>query len=118
PPCPKGMKPFTKHEDGTQRGCAAHGQHRYLNQVTIGGKAKTPYLSPEDLIAVFGHCRISHGALGACPRGGRFDNDGHGYPNDVSGWNFERNNNDPQTEDTSYSHAPGLISLIGGEANN
>ena len=118
PPCPKGVKPYTRHEDGTQRGCTAHGHHRYLNQVTIGGKAKTPYLSPEDLIAVFGHCRISHGALVACPRGGRFDNDGNGYPNDVSGWNFERNNNDPQTEDTSYSHAPGLISLIGGEANN
>jgi len=117
PPCPKGVKPFSKYEDGTTRGCAAHGKHRYLNQVTIGG-SKTPYLSPEDLIAVFGHCRITHGVLHECPRGGRFDNDGNGYPNDISGWNFQRNTNDPQTEDTAYSHAPGLISLIGGEANN
>jgi hypothetical protein len=117
PRCAKGVKPFTKHEEGTQRGCSARGGHRYLNAVHIADK-KTAYLSPEDLIAVFGHCRIRHGRLGACPRGGRFDNDGNGYPNDVSGWNFERNNNDPQTEDLAYGHAPGLMSLVAGEANN
>ena len=117
PPCASGVTPFTKHEEGTQRGCAANGQHEYLNQVSIGG-TKTGYLSPEDLIAVFGHCRISNGQLLDCPPNGRFDNDGNGYPNDISGWNFERNNNDPQTEDTSYNHAPGLLSLIAGEANN
>jgi hypothetical protein len=118
PACPPGTAPFSKHEEGTTRGCAAGGTHAYLNAVTIGGKDKVPYLSPEDLIAVFGHCRISHGQLGACPKGGKFDNDGNGYPNDISGWNFDRNNNDPQTEDLAYNHAPGLISLIGGQPGN
>jgi hypothetical protein len=76
------------------------------------------YLSPEDLIAVFGHCQIVHGLLVQCPPGGKFDNDGNGYPNDISGWNFDHNNNDPQTDDTTYSHAPGLNSLIAGVADN
>jgi hypothetical protein len=117
PPCPDGTAPFTTHEEGTTRGCVAGGQHTYLNQVNIGG-AKTPYLSPEDLIAVFGHCRVSGGKLGACPAGGRFDNDHNGYPNDISGWNVQRNTNDPQTDDSAYNHASSLISGLVGEANN
>ena len=67
---------------------------------------------------MFGHCRVTAGQLGACPAGGRFDNDGNGYPNDISGWNVQRNTNDPQTDDSAYSHAPGLISDLVGEANN
>jgi hypothetical protein len=117
PPCPSGTAPFTKFEEGTTRSCVAGGQHQYLNQVNVAG-AETHYLSPEDLIAVFGHCRISRGRLRACPAGGRFDNDGNGYPNDVSGWNAQRNTNDPQTDDSAYNHAPGLISDLAGEANN
>jgi hypothetical protein len=118
PACPAGTAPFAKREEGTTRGCVTGGRHQYLNAVTIGGQKSVPYLSPEDLIAVFGHCRVQGGRLGACPRGGKFDNDGNGYPNDISGWNFDRNNNDPQTEDTAYNHAPGLISLLGGVPGN
>jgi hypothetical protein len=118
PACPAGTDPFSKHEEGTTRGCAAGGRHDYLNAVTIGGQKKVAYLSPEDLIAVFGHCRVHDGQLAECPAGGKFDNDGNGYPGDVSGWNFDRNNNDPQTEDVAYNHAPGLISLLGGTPGN
>jgi hypothetical protein len=117
PDCPSATAPFSNHQEGVTWSCVAGGQHDYLNSVHVAGHA-TPYLSPEDLIVVFGHCRISNGAIQSCPSGGHFDNDGNGYPNDVSGWNFDRNTNDPQTEDTSYSHAPGLISDIGGAANN
>ena len=117
PPCPAGTSPFYKFQEGTTRSCVAGGQHQYLNSVHIGG-VETPYLSPEDLIAVFGHCRIVSGMVQTCPPGGRFDNDGNGYPNDISGWNFDRNTNDPQTEETTYSHAPGLISDVAGVANN
>ncbi len=102
PPCPAGVKPFTKHEEGTTRGCAAGGRHEYLNRVRIAGE-KTAYLSPEDLIVVF-----SDGT----------DADHNGYVDDISGWNFDRGTNDPQTDDLAYNHAPGLISLIGGEADN
>ncbi|MGZ4283308.1 MAG: S8 family serine peptidase [Solirubrobacteraceae bacterium] len=117
PPCTAGTAPFTKFEEGTTRSCVVGGGHQYLNKVDIGG-TPTPYLSPEDLIAVFGHCHVTHHTLGNCPAGGRFDNDRNGYPNDISGWNTERDNNDPQTEDSAYSHAPGLISDLAGVANN
>lgn len=117
PACPPATSEFVTEEEGTTRGCADDGKHEYLHEVNINGP-KTAYLSPEDLIDVFGHCTITNHRLGSCPAGARIDNDGNGYPNDVSGWNAYRNNNDPQTEDRNYGHAPGLISLIGAEANN
>jgi hypothetical protein len=119
PPCPTGVTPFTNHREGVTWSCVPGGQHQYLNTVNVAGK-RTPYLSPEDLIAVFGHCQIVSHEIGpaGCPAGGHFDNDHNGYPNDVSGWNFDRNTNDPQTEDTAYGHAPGLIGDVAGVANN
>jgi Subtilase family len=117
PSCPPGVAPFFKHQEGVTWGCVTGGQHAYIDAVDVAGQ-RTPYLSPEDLIAVFGHCRIVRGIVRACPPGGRFDNDHNGYANDISGWNFDRNTNDPQTDEPDYSHAPGLISLVGGEANN
>jgi hypothetical protein len=79
----------------------AGGRHAYIDAVDVAGR-KTPYLTPEDLIAVFGHCRIVRGIVRACPPGGRFDNDHNGYPNDTSGWNFDRNTNDPQTDEPQH----------------
>jgi hypothetical protein len=117
PACPGASPQFTVEEEGTTRGCANSGQHAYVNRVRIGGPV-TPYLSPHDLIVVFGHCRIEDNRVSSCPTDGRFDNDGNGYPNDVSGWNAYNNTNDPQTEDPGYGHAPGLMTLIGAEANN
>src|SRR3954447_9263696 len=102
PACPAGTDPFVKDQEGTTWSCVAGGQHDYLNSVNVGGK-KTPYLSPEDLIVVFSNHQ---------------DNDGNGYVDDISGWNFDRNTNDPQSEDTAYSHAPGLIGDIAGQMNN
>lgn len=117
PECPPGDPAFITVEEGTTRACAMNGTHDYVNSVDIGGN-KTPYLSPHDLIVVFGHCKITDNRLAGCPAGAKIDNDGNGYPNDVSGWNAYNNTNDPQTEDLSYNHASGLISLIGAEANN
>ena len=117
PSCPAGTAPFSNHEEGVTWSCTPGGAHAYIDRVDVAGKP-TPYLSPEDLIAVFGHCRIVGGIARACPPQGRFDNDHNGYPNDISGWNFDRNTNDPQTDEPAYSHAPGLLSLVAGEANN
>ncbi len=117
PACPAGTDQFVTEQEGTTRGCAADGEHEYLNEVNIGGQ-KTGYLSPQDLIVVFGSCRIDGGRVSECPSDGRFDNDSNGYPNDVSGWNTYNNNNDPQTEDPGYNHASSLISLIGAQADN
>ncbi|MBN8868520.1 MAG: hypothetical protein J0H66_01405 [Solirubrobacterales bacterium] len=117
PPCPGATPQFTTYEEGTTRGCAENGTHEYIHQVNIGGPL-TKYLSPDDLIAVFGHCKITDSRVASCPADGRFDNDGNGYPNDISGWNAYQNTNDPQTEDRAYGHASGLIGEMGGEANN
>ena len=75
-------------------------------------------ITPEDLIVAFGHCQISNGALVQCPPNGRFDNDGNGYPNDINGWNFNRDNNDPQTEQSVYEHFDGKSSQLVGEGDN
>ncbi len=117
PACPPATAEFVLEEEGTTRGCADAGEHDYLNEVNIGGP-KRAYLSPQDLIAVFGHCRIADNRIAECPGNGSFDNDGNGYANDVSGWNTYNNNNDPQTEDPGYNHASSLISLIGAQADN
>ncbi len=120
PACATGVKPFVRYDDeGVTLGCVPGGRHHYVASVHVGSKL-TPYLSPEDLIAVFGHCQIVRGHIGpkGCPRGGRFDNDHNGYPNDISGWNFEYNTNDPNTTDPGYDHAPGNLSSLVGTADN
>ena len=117
PACPEATPQFTVYEEGTTRGCADSGQHEYIHSVNIGGPL-TSYLSPEDLIAVFGTCTITDNRVASCPADGRVDNDGNGYPNDISGWNAYHNTNDPQTEDRAYGHASGLIGEMGGEADN
>jgi hypothetical protein len=75
-------------------------------------------ITPEDLIIAFGHCQISGHLLVKCPKSGSFDNDSNGYPNDISGWNFHRDTNDPQTDNTIYHHANGESETLLGEANN
>ena len=117
PACPEGVEPYAKFEEGTTRGCVPGGQYEYRNAVSIGG-TRTKYLSPEDLIIVFGHCKITAGKLAECPPGGKFDNDANGYPNDVSGWNTYSNTNDAQTEDPGYTHPSGGFRNTVSVANN
>ena len=75
-------------------------------------------ITPEDLIIAFGHCKVVNHGLGACPSKGSFDNDHNGYPNDISGWNFHRDTNDPQTDNTIYHHANGESETLAATANN
>jgi Subtilase family len=78
-------------------------------------------ITPEDLIIAFGHCKIeAHEVVGSfpCPASGSYDNDHNGYPNDISGWNFHRDTNDPQTDNTVYHHANGESERLLATANN
>src|SRR6185437_5857773 len=59
-------------------------------------------LTPEDLIIAF-----SDGA----------DNDGNGYVDDIAGWNFVDNNNDPY-DDVHYGHGTGEDEDSTAEANS
>ena len=59
-------------------------------------------LAPEDLIIAF-----SDGS----------DHDRNGYANDIAGWNYVDNNNDP-FDDVQYGHGTGELEDSGAEANN
>ncbi|MGB2939159.1 MAG: hypothetical protein WBD38_02505 [Candidatus Dormiibacterota bacterium] len=80
-------------------------------------------ITPEDLIVAFGHCRIdkvTHLIVGAfpCDPSKHFDNDGNGYANDINGWNFNRDTNDPQTEQSIYGHFNGESGQMVAQADN
>ncbi|MBV8195587.1 MAG: hypothetical protein JOY80_08670, partial [Candidatus Dormibacteraeota bacterium] len=65
-------------------------------------------------------CQIVNHEIGpdGCPAGAHFDNAHDGYPNNISGWNFNRDDNDPQTEQSVYEHFDGESSTLAGEGNN
>ncbi len=46
------------------------------------------------------------------------DNDGNGYPHDISGWDFYNHQNDPATYDASYSHANSQQKQAAAQTNN
>jgi Subtilase family len=54
-------------------------------------------ITAQDLIHAFGDCQIdpSTHLILQCVPGQHFDNDGNGYANDIAGWNFFDNNNEP-----------------------
>ena len=60
-------------------------------------------VDPEDIIV-----RYSNGR----------DNDGNGYVDDISGWDFYDNQNDPATVDSAYGHANGQQKQAAAEGNN
>jgi hypothetical protein len=79
-------------------------------------------ITGQDLIHAFGNCQIdpaSHLTL-QCVPGQHFDNDANGFANDIAGWNFFDNNNDP-TDLSSYfaahHHGTGRA-LDAGEKGN
>jgi hypothetical protein len=57
----------------------------------------------QDLIHAFGNCQISPSThlILQCATGRHFDNDHNGFANDIAGWNFFDNDNDP-TDLSSY----------------
>ena len=46
------------------------------------------------------------------------DNDHNGFVGDISGWNFHRDTNDPQTDNSTYGHSDGESGQAVAEANN
>ncbi|MCL4448259.1 MAG: hypothetical protein M1483_05650 [Actinobacteria bacterium] len=55
------------------------------------------YIDPEDLIAAFSN---------------NMNHDHSGYPNDISGWDFYDNQNDPATVDAAYSHSDDQMTVL------
>jgi hypothetical protein len=69
----------------------------------------------QDLIHAFGNCLINAHHLVRCTPSRHFDNDHNGYANDIAGWNFFDNTNDP-TDRSSYFAAANHGSGRAGEA--
>jgi Subtilase family len=77
-------------------------------------------LTPEDLIVVFGDCKVNEHThlIEFCKKGHHYDNDGDGYPNDISGWNFQNSDNDPETNDGAYLHPDWQMERAAAEGNS
>jgi hypothetical protein len=72
--------------------------------LSYAGRTGPPGLiTAQDLIHAFGDCQIdpSTHQVVTCSPGSHFDNDHNGFANDIAGWNFFDNNNDP-TDRSSY----------------
>jgi hypothetical protein len=105
-----GELPYPEHADGSSCGqydCDGDGvvnvdDYAADPRVSLSYAGRTGpsgLITAQDLIHRFGDCTISAGALQAC--GEHHDNDANGYANDIAGWNFFDNTNDP-TDTSSY----------------
>lgn len=121
-----GELPYPETADGRSCGrydCNDDGQVN-VEDYAQDPRIHRPYLNgqitPEDLIVAFGDCRIDERThlIRFCRPGHHYDNDGNGYANDISGWNFSRANNDPATEDSSYNHSDQEAENAAAETNN
>jgi hypothetical protein len=54
-------------------------------------------IDPEDILVAFSN---------------NVNNDHDGYPNDIFGWDFYDNQNDPATQDSAYGHSDGQMDVI------
>jgi hypothetical protein len=66
-----------------------------------GREGPSGLITAQDLLHAFGDCQISARAIVQCVSGGHFDNDGNGFANDIAGWNFFDNDNEP-SDTSSY----------------
>jgi len=84
-----------------------------------GREGPAGLVTGQDLIHAFGDCQINPGTHlvvpGTCGAGKHYDNDHSGYANDIAGWNFFDNTNDP-TDRSSYFAASNHGSGRAGDA--
>jgi hypothetical protein len=109
-----GELPYPERSDGSSCGAYDCNGDGVVNVEDYAGDPRVSLSYPgrigpaglitgQDLIHAFGNCQIdasTHLAV-QCVPGQHFDNDANGYANDIAGWNFFDNNNDP-TDLSSY----------------
>jgi Subtilase family len=103
-----GELPYPEHADGSSCGafdCNGDGvvnvedyaQDPRVSLSYTGRSGPSGLITGQDLIHSFGDCQIdstSH-LTSQCTAGQHFDNDANGFANDIAGWNFFDNNNEP-----------------------
>ncbi|MDQ6915183.1 MAG: S8 family serine peptidase, partial [Actinomycetota bacterium] len=107
-PCPTGGTP------GTIADYACDSRVRFDSRragPTYSGGA--PMLTPQDLIITFSDTTPGQKVWDGAGK----DNDGNGYVNDIAGWDFLDNDNDPY-DDVHYGHGTGEALDSSAEANN
>ncbi len=103
-----GELPYPEHADGSSCGtydCNGDGVFNvedYAEDPRVslsypGRMGPAGLITAQDLIHSFGDCQIDESThlIVQCVPGEHFDNDGNGFANDVAGWNFFDNNNEP-----------------------
>ncbi len=128
-----GELPYPENADGSSCGaydCNGDGlvnveDYAHDPRVSLSYQGRTGpagLITAQDLIHAFGDCQIdaSTHLTTQCVAGQHFDNDQNGFANDIAGWNFFDNNNDP-TDLSSYfaahHHGTGRA-LDAGEQGN
>ncbi|HEV3284061.1 MAG TPA: S8 family serine peptidase [Solirubrobacteraceae bacterium] len=103
-----GELPYPQHADGSSCGsydCNGDGvvnvedwAHDPRVSLSYAGRiGPAGLITAQDLIHAFGNCQIdgeTHLVV-QCVPGQHFDNDHNGFANDIAGWNFFDNNNEP-----------------------
>src|SRR5438128_945186 len=78
-------------------------------------------ITGQDLIHAFGNCKVeSHEAV-ECVSGQHFDNDSNGFANDIAGWNFFDNNNEPADLSSYFAahhHGTGRAGDVADKGND
>ena len=113
-----GELPYPEHADGSSCGAYDCNGDGVVNvedynddpRVSLswpGRGGPAGLITAQDLLHAFGDCRIeADHALGACTPGQHFDNDGNGFANDIAGWNFFDNTNEPDRHLQLLRRAP------------
>jgi hypothetical protein len=128
-----GELPYPEHSDGSSCGtydCNGDGvvnveDYAADPRVSLaysGRIGPSGLITAQDLIHAFGDCQLEANHLIAqCTSGQHYDNDGNGFANDIAGWNFFDNNNDP-TDLSSYfaahHHGTGRAQDAGEQGND
>ncbi|HEX6488088.1 MAG TPA: hypothetical protein VF137_04315 [Candidatus Dormibacteraeota bacterium] len=104
----------------------------YAHDPRVSDANGNGWIDPEDIITAFSCYDRFHDSLGAlthpdpasptgydCSNGAQtVDNDGNGYPHDISGWDFYDHQNDPATYDSQYGHSDNQMKQAAAQTNN
>ena len=88
-----------------------------------GRRGPAGLITGQDLIHAFGDCQLNGSTheVVQCTPGGHFDNDGNGFANDIAGWNFFDDNNEPgdlSSYFAAYHHGTGRALDAAAAGNN
>jgi Subtilase family len=78
-------------------------------------------ITGQDLIHAFGDCKIENHEVVECVAGQHFDNDHNGFANDIAGWNFFDNNNEPADLSSYFAahhHGTGRAGDVADKGND